>query len=327
MAPSKIIAVVGATGNQGSSVAKVFLSLPGWNVRCVTRQPNSDKAKALGALGADLVQADLKDIESLSRAFQGVNAIFVNTTFLEITQTALEAGKDQITGSQIAHDEELQYAKNAAIAASKIPGLEIYIYSAFASINAASGGKYTRALHWESKAAAVAFIEKELPELSKKASFIYVGGYYDNLFLHPQLNPENGKYSLVLPTPAELRFGIINAAESTGYYVRALVEEEEPGTKLLAYDDDISIDQALEIWTKVSGTEADFAQMDMQTMHELFGVPLGYLEAAAFVADYGYTAGIEGVITPDQLRTKVKRPSYEEYLLSLGAEHLLGPTK
>lgn len=95
MAPSKIIAIVGATGNQGSSVAKVFLNLPGWNVRCVTRQPNSDKANALGALGADLVHADLKDIESLSRAFQGVNAIFVNTSFLEITQTALKAGKDQ----------------------------------------------------------------------------------------------------------------------------------------------------------------------------------------------------------------------------------------
>ncbi|KAH7009941.1 hypothetical protein EDB80DRAFT_572797 [Ilyonectria destructans] len=120
MAPSKIIAIVGATGNQGSSVAKVFLNLPGWNVRCVTRQPNSDKAKALGALGADLVQADLKDIDTLSRAFQGVNAIFVNTSFVEITQAALEAGKDQTTGSRIAYDEELQYAKNAAIAASKV---------------------------------------------------------------------------------------------------------------------------------------------------------------------------------------------------------------
>lgn len=217
------------------------------------------------------------------------------------------------------------FLKHPPSRVGKIPGLEIYIYSAFTSINAASGGKYTRALHWESKAAAVAFIEKELPELAKKSSFIYIGGYYNNLFLLPQLNPENGKYSLVLPASAELHFGIIDAAESTGYYVRALVEEEEPGTKLLAYDDDVSIAQALEIWSKVSGTEADFVQMDMQTMHELFGVPLGYLEAAAFVADFGYTAGIEGVITPDQLKTKVKRPSYEEYLLSLGAEHLLGP--
>ncbi|KAF7554352.1 hypothetical protein G7Z17_g2952 [Cylindrodendrum hubeiense] len=324
MAPSKIIAVVGATGNQGSSVAKVFLNLPGWNVRCVTRQPSSDKAKALAALGAELVQADLQDIESLSRAFQGVNAIFVNTSFLELHKTALDAGQDQATSTRISYEQELQQAKNAAIAASKVPGLERYVYSAFASITAASDGKYTRALHWESKAAAVDFIEKELPDLAKKSSFIYIGGYYTNPFLFPQRNPENGKYALVLPATTEMRFGVIDAAESTGYYVRALVEDEEPGTKLLAYDDDLSITQMIDAWTKVTREEAEFVHMPMQTMHELFGVPLEYLEAAAFVADFGYDAGIEGVVTPDQLKTKVERPSYQEYLLSLGAEHLLG---
>ncbi|KAH7136734.1 hypothetical protein B0J13DRAFT_677577 [Dactylonectria estremocensis] len=323
MAPSKIIAVVGATGTQGSSVAKVFLTLPDWSVRCITRDPTSDRAKALAALGAELVQAELKDVESLSRAFQGANAIFVNTTFTEITQASLATGADEATSSQVAYEEELRLANNAAIAASRVPGLERYVYSGFTSIKKTSGGKYAKALHWEAKAAAIEFVEIELPELAKKSSFIFIGGYYTNPFLLPQRNPENGKYTLVLPAPKELQFVIIDAGESTGYYVRALIEDEEPGTKLLAYDDDISIATAISIWSKISGEEADFVQMSIQQMNELFGVPLGYLEAAAFVADYGYTAGIEGVITPAQLKKRVERPSYEEYLRSVGREKLL----
>ncbi|KAH7126138.1 hypothetical protein EDB81DRAFT_860742 [Dactylonectria macrodidyma] len=323
MAPSKIIAIVGATGTQGSSVAKVFLNLPGWHVRCITRDPTSDKAKVLAELGVELVQAELKDVESLSRAFQDATAIFVNTTFVEITQASLATGADEATSSQIAYEEELQLANNAATAASKVPGLERYVYSAFTSIKKASEGKYAKALHWEAKAAAVEFVENELPQLAKKSSFIYIGGYYTNPFLLPQRNPENGKYALVLPAPKELQFVIIDAGESTGHYVRALIEDEEPGTKLLAYDDDISIAEAIEVWSKISGEDAEFVQMPMQTMHEQFGVPLGYLEAAAFVADYGYTTGIEGVITPAQLKTRLKRPSYEEYLRSVGREKLL----
>ncbi|KAF2187337.1 NAD(P)-binding protein [Zopfia rhizophila CBS 207.26] len=49
----KTILVLGATGTQGGSVAKLLLQYPGqYIVRCLTRNPSSDKAKALSALGA-----------------------------------------------------------------------------------------------------------------------------------------------------------------------------------------------------------------------------------------------------------------------------------
>jgi uncharacterized protein YbjT (DUF2867 family) len=43
---TKIIAVTGATGQQGGSVARIMLKAPGWTVRAITRNANSDAAKS-----------------------------------------------------------------------------------------------------------------------------------------------------------------------------------------------------------------------------------------------------------------------------------------
>lgn len=55
----KIIAVIGATGAQGGSVANIFLDDEAlkseWTVRAVTRDPSSEKAKALASKGAEVV--------------------------------------------------------------------------------------------------------------------------------------------------------------------------------------------------------------------------------------------------------------------------------
>lgn len=67
---SKIIAVIGATGAQGGSVAEQFLQLDGWQVRAITRNADSDKAKALASKGAEVVTADCWDEASLIKAFE-----------------------------------------------------------------------------------------------------------------------------------------------------------------------------------------------------------------------------------------------------------------
>ena len=79
----KITVVVGATGNQGSSVAHTFLDSPQWHVRCVTRNPSSSASQALKDLGAEVVQGNLSDLSSLALAFKDANAIFVNTDFMK----------------------------------------------------------------------------------------------------------------------------------------------------------------------------------------------------------------------------------------------------
>jgi len=83
MADKKIIAVVGATGAQGGGLVRAIMADPagGFTARAITRDVNSDKAKALAALGAEVVAADVNDAESLKRAFAGAHGAFCVTFF------------------------------------------------------------------------------------------------------------------------------------------------------------------------------------------------------------------------------------------------------
>ena len=70
MADRKVIAVVGATGAQGSGLVRAILADPqgGFAVRALTRDPNAPAAKALAAAGAEVVAADVDDAASLQQA-------------------------------------------------------------------------------------------------------------------------------------------------------------------------------------------------------------------------------------------------------------------
>ena len=75
----KLIVILGITGLQGGSVARVFRDEPGWRVRGITRDPA--KHTKLQEDGIELVAADLDDQASLEKAFAGANAIFAVTDF------------------------------------------------------------------------------------------------------------------------------------------------------------------------------------------------------------------------------------------------------
>ena len=83
MADRKIIAVLGATGAQGGGLVRAIQADPdaGFVARAVTRDVNSPKAKALAALGAEVVAADVDDGASLERAFAGAHGAFCVTFF------------------------------------------------------------------------------------------------------------------------------------------------------------------------------------------------------------------------------------------------------
>jgi hypothetical protein len=85
VAEKKIIAVVGATGKQGGGLVRAILSDTGtrFTARALTRSVTTEKAKDLAKLGAEVVPADLDDVESVKRAFQGAYAAFCVTSFWE----------------------------------------------------------------------------------------------------------------------------------------------------------------------------------------------------------------------------------------------------
>jgi uncharacterized protein YbjT (DUF2867 family) len=79
----KVIAVVGATGAQGGGLARAILADPDgpFAVRALTRDPGSEKARALAAAGAEVVAANVDDQASLERAFAGAYGAFCVTFF------------------------------------------------------------------------------------------------------------------------------------------------------------------------------------------------------------------------------------------------------
>jgi uncharacterized protein YbjT (DUF2867 family) len=114
MAVKKIIAVVGATGAQGGGLVRAILSdvNSSFTARGLTRNVNSDKARELAKLGADVVAADLDELESLKRAFEGAYGAYCVTNFWE----------------HLSPEKELAQATNMARAA-KEAGLEHVIWS------------------------------------------------------------------------------------------------------------------------------------------------------------------------------------------------------
>ncbi len=83
MSAKRVIAVVGATGAQGGGLARAILNDPSsaYSVRALVRDPSSQKAQALARAGADVVQADIDDEGSLTRALQGAYGAFFVTFY------------------------------------------------------------------------------------------------------------------------------------------------------------------------------------------------------------------------------------------------------
>ncbi len=116
MSGTKLIAIVGATGAQGGGLARAILGDRdgGFAVRALTRDPSSEKAIALAAQGAEVVQADIDDEASIRSAFDGAYGAFCVTNFWE----------------HFSGEKEIVQAGNMARAA-KSAGLKHVIWSTF----------------------------------------------------------------------------------------------------------------------------------------------------------------------------------------------------
>jgi uncharacterized protein YbjT (DUF2867 family) len=83
MSDKKVIVVFGATGAQGGGLVRAICSEPnsGFVARALTRDPNSEKAKQLASLGAEMVAADIDDPQSIKNAFAGAYGAYCVTFF------------------------------------------------------------------------------------------------------------------------------------------------------------------------------------------------------------------------------------------------------
>jgi uncharacterized protein YbjT (DUF2867 family) len=121
-----IIAVFGGTGAQGGGVVNALLERGQFDVRVLTRNPDSDSARALAARGVEVVAADLNDASTLGAAFAGAAGAFVVTNFW-----------DPGTGTS----EAIQGA--AAVKAAKHAGVKHFVWSTLPNSKQLSDGALT----------------------------------------------------------------------------------------------------------------------------------------------------------------------------------------
>ena len=75
---TSLIAVVGATGKQGGSVARSLLANTSFRVRAITRNPDSETSQSLASLGTELFKADGFVRKEILAAFKNVWGAFIN---------------------------------------------------------------------------------------------------------------------------------------------------------------------------------------------------------------------------------------------------------
>jgi uncharacterized protein YbjT (DUF2867 family) len=174
----KLIAVIGATGQQGGGVVRALQASGQFKVRALTRDPSKHRD-----LAEEVVAADLDKPETLKAAFEGAQGVFLVTNFQE------------------AGTNELQQA-TAAIRAAKDAGVKHLIWSTLPDVEAISGGKFN-VPHFTGKS--------KIDRLVKEAgfenyTFVIAPFYYQNLagVFTPQKQAD-GSTGWALPLDPTLR--------------------------------------------------------------------------------------------------------------------------
>jgi uncharacterized protein YbjT (DUF2867 family) len=206
MADRKTIAVLGATGAQGGGLVRAILRDPegGFAARALTRNVNSDKARELARLGAEVVAADVDSEESLKEAFAGAYGAFCVTFFWD----------------HFSPEKELAQA-GAMARAAKATGLKHVVWSTLEDTRKLVPlsddrmptlmGKY-KVPHFDAKGEA----DAEFARAGVPTTFLLTSFYWDNLIhfgMGPKKGPD-GKLAITMPMGDKKLPGI--AAEDIG---------------------------------------------------------------------------------------------------------------
>src|SRR5512144_91916 len=151
---NKIIAVTGATGQQGGAVARKLLA-DGWKVRALTRDVDKPAAQELASLGAELVAGDMDNRAELDAAFQGVSGVFSVQNFWL---------------PNVGFEGEIRQGKNVADAA-KAAGIHHLVYSSVGAAHRGMGQK-----HFESKW----IIEQYIQDLNIPYTILRPAAFFEN---------------------------------------------------------------------------------------------------------------------------------------------------
>lgn len=256
------ITVVGATGAQGKGVVNALVQDGTFNVRAITRNPETYTGKA-----NEVVKADLTHLDSLTEAFKGSHGVFVVTNFWE--------GADEIAQGKVA----IQAAKDA--------GVNHFIWSTLPDVEKISNGKFD-VPHFTGKA--------KVDELIKEAgfknyTFVQPPFYFQNLSgmmgAQPQQDGSIGWTLPIDPTKKAIHMSDINDLGKvvTGAFLHP--EKVGKGSYLSLATELNSFNDILAAY-KAIGKEYSFHQVPVEVFSTFFEGAAEIAQMLAYFEAYTY---------------------------------------
>ena len=259
-----LIVVTGATGKQGGAVARELLKA-GARVRAVTRKPDSPAARALAALGAEVVSADLDDAASLERALDGAWGVFA-------VQNTWEAGVEK---------EEVQGKRLAEVAKRK--GVQHYVYTSVGSAH-----RQTGIPHFENKWR----IEDTVRKLRFPSHVILRPVFFMENFLGAFADGiKQGKLVVALAPTTKLQMVAVDDIGKLG--ARAFLQHAElAGKEIDLASDELTMPETAALLSTALGRKVEFERQPIEQIRafsEDFAIMLEWFDRV------GYDADIAGV--------------------------------
>jgi uncharacterized protein YbjT (DUF2867 family) len=275
MADKGLVLVSGATGQQGGAIARELIAA-GWPVRAMTRKPESDAARALAALGAEVVTADLDDEPSLHRALDG----------------AWGAEREEEQGKRFAR-------------AVKDLGVQHYLYQSVGSAHRKTGVP-----HFENKWR----VEATLRELGIPSWTIIRPVFFMENLLGPGFKPYIDQGTLAIGMKPETKLQMI-AVRDIGKYGLAAFERraELNGRELDIAGDELTGLEAAAILSEVTGRQIGYRQVPIEqvrTVSEDLALMLEWFDEVGYDADIEKNAKEFGV-RPTRFREWAKEQRWD----------------
>jgi uncharacterized protein YbjT (DUF2867 family) len=301
---SKILAVIGATGQQGSGLINYMMNDPGlstqYKIRAITRDISSEKAKLLKEK-VEVVQADVTDPSSLGKALSGAHTLF-SMTLPDLSSHAVEV--------------EFCIGKSIADVAVKA-GMAYIIFSTLPPVKEISSGKYTKVTAFDAKAN----IEKYIRGLPIKSAFFSPGSFMENFtgqpFLAPRRDPD-GTWVLSRHVSPKSALPLIDCVGDTGKYVGAILAEPEKyeGKTFNAATALYTMDEIAAAISRSTGETVIYKQISVENFKKKvpFAVDM-FTEGFSFGEEYGYYGpGTKESVAWAAENARGRLSTFDEYL-------------
>ncbi len=256
----KLVLVTGATGRQGGAVARALLE-KGYRVRGTTRNPASERASKMAALGVEMVKADFDSVDSLKDAMKDAYGVFSMTSFWEH-----------------GYDAEVRHGKNTVDAAVQ-SGIQHYVYTSVANADQDTGIP-----HFDSKYE----VEKYIHESGLTYTVIRPVSFMENWEYHRE-SILSGK--LQLPFSVSTPLQEISVRDIGRFVALALDNPEDwAGESLDIAGDELTPRQLQQLFSRVTGSPVEFVQTPWDVHEKNEGEEMTIMDK--WFEEVGYSANI-----------------------------------